>query len=238
LERLRLEDTAVDDRAVKTLSAMTSLRTLALSRSKLSRDGIAAIRKALPKVKMVGPPAPSAKAVAVHGAIRIKAGSASPVKDSSGNVWQAELGFDGGGRASRDAKLVIANTKDPGLYRSEHYGMKSFSCDAPNGSYLAKLHFAETDAPVQRAGQRIFSFNVQGHDFKDFDVWNKAGGANRAYVETVPVKVTNGKFKITFTKKIEAPVIDAIELDPQEDSAPAVTPATAPGPIASDGKRT
>ena len=142
LEGLRLEGTPVDDRAVKILSAMKSLKTLNVSRSRLSQDGAAAILKALPKTRIDLPPIAVRKAVAAQGAIRIKAGSTTPFKDSSGNVWQAELGFSGGGRASRDATLAIANTNDPGLYRSEHFGMTYFSCNAPNGGYFAKLHFA------------------------------------------------------------------------------------------------
>jgi hypothetical protein len=56
---------------------------------------------------------------------------------------------------------------------------------------------------------------VQGHEFKDFDVWAKAGGANKAYIETVPVEVTNGEFKIVFTPNVENPQINAIEIIPQ-----------------------
>jgi hypothetical protein len=43
-------------------------------------------------------------------------------------------------------------------------------------------------------------------------VFAKAGGSNRAYVENVPVEVTNGKFQIKFTSNIENPQINAIEL--------------------------
>ena len=154
-------------------------------------------------------------ATPAQGVIRIKAGSSEPFKDSSGNVWQAELGFDGGDAVERDSELAIANTKDAGLYRSEHYGMNSFSCVVPNGKYLAKLHFAETFEGVSGAGERVFSFNVQGREFKDFDVFVKAGGSNRAYIETVPVEVTNGKFTITFTSNVENPQINAIEIVPQ-----------------------
>jgi len=161
-------------------------------------------------------PAPAVAApVAAGGVIRIKAGSSEPFKDSSGNVWQAEQGFDGGDAVERDSELSIANTKDAGLYRSEHYGMNAFSCAVPNGKYIAKLHFAETFDGVSGAGERVFSFNVQGREFKDFDVFVKAGGSNRAYVETVPVEVTNGKFTITFTSNVENPEINAIELVPQ-----------------------
>jgi enterochelin esterase-like enzyme len=76
--------------------------------------------------------------------IRIRAGSSESFKDSAGNVWEAERGFEGGQTIDRDPDLAIANTKDPGLYRSEHYSMDSFACNLPNGKYLVKLHFAET----------------------------------------------------------------------------------------------
>jgi len=93
--------------------------------------------------------------------------------------------------------------------------MNSFSCSIPNGKYIAKLHFAETFEGVTGPGQRVFTFNVQGKEFKDFDVFVKAGGSNRAYIETVPVEVTNGKFTITFTSNVENPEINAIEIMPQ-----------------------
>jgi len=158
---------------------------------------------------------PAPAQTAPQGIIRIKAGSSVPFTDSSGHVWQPEAGFSGGDVIERDATTAIANTKDPGLFLSEHYSMDSFSCSVPNGRYLAKLYFAETFEGVSGPGDRVFSFNVQGHDFKDFDIWQKAGGANHAYIETVPVEVTNGKFHITFTPKIENPEINAIELVPQ-----------------------
>ena len=157
----------------------------------------------------------AAAPIASQSVIRIKAGSSSPFTDSSGKVWQAEQGFSGGDVIDRDPNTSIANTTDRGLFLSEHYSMDSFSCSVSNGKYLSKLYFAETYEGITGPGQRVFSFNVQGHEFKDFDVWVKAGGPNRAYVETVPVDVTDGKFKIDFTSNIENPEINAIELIPQ-----------------------
>ena len=162
----------------------------------------------------VAPSAPAPASVAAKSVIRVKAGSSSPVKDSSGNVWQAELGFDGGDTIERP-DLAVGNTNDQMLYQSEHYSMNSFACKVSNGKYLARLHFAETYDGITGPGQRVFSFNVQGHEFKDFDVWVKAGGPNKAYVETVPVEVTNGEFKIVFTPSVENPQINAIEIIPQ-----------------------
>jgi len=172
------------------------------------------------------PPTPSVAAVApaassvvnapptVRTVIRIKAGAPVPWTDSEGHVWAADQGFDGGDIAERP-DATVTNTAEPGIYRAEHYGMNSFSQPLANGSYLVKLHFAETFEGIEGPGQRVFSFNVQGHDFKDFDVWAKAGGPLKAYVESVPVDVTNGKLLITFTTQVENPQVNGIEIIPQ-----------------------
>lgn len=160
--------------------------------------------------------------------IRIKAGTSQPVKDAEGNIWLADQGFEGGQTIERP-DIQIANTKSPDLYRSEHYSMDSFSWPVPNGNYVVKLHFAETFEGITEPGQRVFSFNVQGHEFKDFDVWVKAGGPFKAYVQTVPVEATNGLIKVTFTPEVENPQINAIEIIPQTtDSATNSAPADRP----------
>jgi len=170
---------------------------------------------------MTTSPAPAAAANAaedfstVKSIIRIKAGADNAITDSEGNVWQSDKGFAGGDTIAREDNLQIANTTDPVLYRTEHYGMDSFSCKIPNGKYLVKLHFAETFEGITGVGQRVFSFNVQGRNFKDFDVWQKAGGPDRAYIESVPVEVTDGKLQVTFTSNVENPEINAIEIIPQ-----------------------
>jgi len=122
-----------------------------------------------------------------------------------------------GGFGGRDggSTTVVTGTKDPDLFLSEHWGMRAFSCEIANGKYLAKLYFAETYEGITGPGQRVFSVNVQGREFKDFDIWAKAGGSKRAYIETVPVDVTNGQFRIAFTAQTENPVINAIEIIPQ-----------------------
>jgi hypothetical protein len=45
-------------------------------------------------------------------------------------------------------------------------------------------------------------------------VYAKAGGPQRAYVESVPVEVTDGKLVITFQSNIENPQINGIEIIP------------------------
>ena len=158
-------------------------------------------------------PAPAATAPSAPAPIRIKAGVTTPLTDESGTVWLADQGFVGGDTIDRP-DAAIGNTKTPSLYRAEHYSMTGFSYKVPNGKYVVKLHFAETFEGIEGPGQRVFSFNVEGHEFKDFDVWVKAGGAMRAYVESVNVDIKDGQLDITFTDKVENPQINAIEIIP------------------------
>lgn len=144
--------------------------------------------------------------------IRIKAGDTSSFKDASGNVWLGDQGFVDGETISRTSDTKIANTDNPALYLSERYSMTAFAQKLPNGKYTVKLHFAETFEEVNGAGQRVFDFKVEDKEFKNFDVFVKAGGALRAYVETVDVEVTDGKLDITFTSNIQNPEINGIEI--------------------------
>jgi hypothetical protein len=146
--------------------------------------------------------------------VRIKAGLMTSMKDTEGNVWLADQGFADGDITERPDDMPVANTQTPAMYRSERYGMTSFSYPVPNGKYVVKLHFAETFEGITADGERVFSFNVEGQDFKDFDVRAKAGGSQRAYVETVNAEVADGKLDITFSSKVENPMINGIEILP------------------------
>lgn len=146
-------------------------------------------------------------------AIRIRAGTTQEHTDENGVVWLADQGFSGGDTIDRTG-IKVANTTTPSLYTAERYSMSGFSHAVPNGRYTVKLHFAETYEGVYAAGERVFSFTVEGKEFKDFDVTAKAGGVMRAYVETVEVEVTDGKLDLTFTSKLENPEINALEIIP------------------------
>lgn len=113
----------------------------------------------------------------------------------------------------------VKGTDDSALFLSEHWGMTAFTHKLPNGKYLAKLYFAETYSGIRGEGERVFTLNVQGKEFADFDIWKKAGGFQKAYIESVPVEVTDGEFRITFTQKRQSPAIKAIEIIPQGHDA-------------------
>jgi hypothetical protein len=145
--------------------------------------------------------------------IRIKTGIFKPLTDETGVVWQADTGFTDGDTIDR-AGLPIANTKTPSVYQAERYSMSAFHWKLANGKYTVKLHFAETYEGIGGVGERVFGFKVEDKEYKDFDVYKLAGGAQRAYVETVSVEVQDGSLDITFTPKYENPQINAIEIIP------------------------
>jgi endoglucanase len=154
-----------------------------------------------------------AEGAALKSPIRIKAGVTKPLTDETGTVWEADRGFIGGETIERPG-IAIANTRTPSVYRAERYSMTGFTQALPNGAYIVKLHFAETFEGVTAARERVFSFTVEGKEFKDFDVYVKAHGPGRAYIETVPVEIKDGKLDITFASNIENPQINAIEILP------------------------
>ncbi len=191
-----------------------------------------------PEMAVSGPPAPPEKAApaTVLPPIRIKAGSSASLTDSEGNLWLGDQGFTDGETAERSDNLAIANTKEPELYQTERYGMTSFSYPVPNGKYVVKLHFAETYDAIKGPGGRVFTFIVEGHEFKNFDVWDRAGGAQRAYVKTVSVEVTDGKLNISFVPQTENPEINGIEIlpassVPPDSATPPVTLASPTPPV-------
>jgi endoglucanase len=189
------------------------------SSSPKTTAAVAPVPPVAPAVAATPAPAPAPVAAPAPAtapmAIRIKAGLSTSLTNSDGTVWLADQNFADGETVERP-DIQIANTTEPEIYKSEHYSMTSFSRPVPNGKYTVKLHFAETYEGITDKGQRVFTVNVQGQDFKDLDVFDKAGGALRAYVVTVPVEVTNGKLDITFTPNIENPEINGIEIIPAQ----------------------
>jgi hypothetical protein len=171
--------------------------------------------KAAPETMSASQPAPApvAEKKVELPTIRIKTGVTEGFTDNSGNAWLPDQGFADGETIDRP-DMPIEGATDQRIYRAERYSMTKFTQPLPNGKYTVKLHFCETYDGITGAGQRVFSFNVAGHEFKDFDVWAKSGGLQHAYVETVPVEITGGKLEITFTPNIENPQINGIEILP------------------------
>jgi len=152
--------------------------------------------------------------LAVTPPVRINCGASRKLTDSEGHVWFADQGYSDGNAYEVD-DAPVTGTMDPDLFRTERYSVGAYRFGVPNGRYTVRLLFAEVYTGITGPGGRVFSFDVQGHEFKDFDIWVKAGGPDKAYVQSVDVEVTNGILNISFTPGVENPKIDGIEILPR-----------------------
>lgn len=153
-------------------------------------------------------------------------------KNSGKTIWQTASSAPSPNRGSEPEKKKepqrprqtnnstprVAGTDTPRLFLSEHWGMSGYKHKIPNGKYEVRLYFAETYSGVRGEGERVFSFAVEDTEFKDFDIWKKAGGPRKAYIEKVPVEIADGELSISFTSQKNSPAIKAIEIVPDNKS--------------------
>ena len=154
-------------------------------------------------------------------AFRINAGG--PAYTVSGNrLFLSDQYFKGGTSSVRglDAGFVNNSEDDP-LYWRGRFG-SSFSYDIPagNGTYEVTLHFSEPywgyGAGRGGAGSRKFNVDVEGdRKLTEYDIFARAGGANRAVAEQFTVSVTDGVLNLLFTKgSADLAYVSAIEVVP------------------------
>lgn len=144
-------------------------------------------------------------------AIRVEAGGTASVQTSAG-TFAADQGFVGGVTVDRGA-IAIDLTTDDRLYQTERFSMTGYAWNVANGRYQVKLHFAETWTGITAAGQRVFHVDLEGtRALTSYDPFARAGGRNRAKVETLAVDVVDGRLDIGFTAVTQNPLVNAIEL--------------------------
>ncbi len=154
--------------------------------------------------------------------IRVACGAYQPYTDTNGNVWLpdevkapgASLTPPDGMTIERTEDYEVANVPFPEIFRTERYSMSAYEFSLPNGRYTVRLDFAETFEGIYGAGERVYSFAVQGQKpEQDFDIFKEAGGAYKAIQrEYKGVVVSDGRLRIAFTPKVENPAINGIEI--------------------------
>lgn len=163
--------------------------------------------------------------------LRVNAGASSNVLDSQGRVWLADRAYAAGswgysGGSPYSNAVAIAGTDDDVLYQSERYNLSSYRFDAPNGSYLVTLKFAEL-YPATAFGGRVFDVKLQGMTvLANLDVMAQSGGRYVAWDAAFPATVSNGQLLIEFVNRVGGAKINAIEVI---CVAPAGPTATATG---------
>jgi hypothetical protein len=147
--------------------------------------------------------------------IRINCGGPS-YTDSKGNVWQADTDYKGG--TVSQIQATVTGTTDPALYQDARRDNSStplvYAIPVVNGNYHVNLYFAETYAPMEHVGARIFNVKLQGSPvFSNLDVFAEAG-ANAALEKGAEVTVSNGTLNIEFDNVVDYAKVAAIEILP------------------------
>jgi MYXO-CTERM domain-containing protein len=112
-------------------------------------------------------------------------------KDVSG--WTRDDAFVTGGQDWTNSSTVdttgVSDAAPAGVYSSvRHTSPHSYSFSLPNGDYQLKLHFAD----AYNNGRKM-NYEVEGKQvLTDLDPAAKAGGVNKAWVETINVTVSDG----------------------------------------------
>jgi hypothetical protein len=160
-------------------------------------------------------------------AIRINSGGPQYTSPSTGNVFSADTGFTGGSTTTYSNRNIL-NTEDDSLYLRQRFGTNfGYSISVPNGSYNLLVHMAE--CAYNSANQRRFNITVNGTVARaNYDIFVRAGGNNRAIVETIPVNVSNGVVTVNFQSTLSGrnAIVAALELVPNSPPSPA--PPAAP----------
>lgn len=157
------------------------------------------------------------RAVAAPAPIRINAGGPA-YRDPAGTYWSGDA-YHAGGTASQ-AGYPVANTGSDPLYYARRWGGFNYNIPvAAPGTYSLRLHFA--DPLYTTAGNRSFSVRAENNTvLSNFDV-AQSGGGRAAVVRSFAVTVNDGTLNLNFVKGArENPIVSAIEVVPQNTSAP------------------
>ena len=148
--------------------------------------------------------------------------------DAQGHTWIGDAPFVNGGRTAT-MSVWISNTILDAIFGSQRYGPTTgtpLTYELPVngfGSYAVRLDFAELDATVKKAGQRVFDVQIEdSFVLPDIDVY-AAVGARTAYSRDFTVNVSDGSLTIRLIPKIGEPMIAGIEVS--YPTIPAATPA-------------
>jgi hypothetical protein len=193
-------------RVWRRLAAEISVALL-LAASLLAAQATPSTRRAVGDFKIFLP-----QIVQLRPPLRIDSAASASYTDTSGNLWQADTGFTDG-QTGNLGNIPIANTSDPQIYRTERFRLTGYTLPVANGSYMVRLHFAESfyTAP----GQRIFNVTVESTPINNLDVFAEAGATRTALIKTVNVTVSDNQLNLGFTAVVGETMIDGIEVIPQ-----------------------
>jgi hypothetical protein len=124
--------------------------------------------------------------------------------------FAADSGFSGGSQRTNTTPVDISGVMDPAptdVYRSERYGTFSYTFGSliPGGTYLVRLHLAETDWYLP--GQRMIDVSINGTKvLSGFDILGETGGPFNACVQEFAGQANgSGQIVISFAPSGNSP---------------------------------
>ena len=159
--------------------------------------------------------------IAVYGLLNAPPPAATAVQINAGGgasgSFAADTDVSGGGTYTTSAAVStsgVANPAPAAVYQTERYGNFTYTVPnlTPGASYTLRLHFAEIF--WNSAGQRVFNVSVNGKAaLSNFDIFQAAGGANKAVVESFPVTAdSSGKVTVVFTTVKDNAKLSGLEI--------------------------
>ncbi len=139
--------------------------------------------------------------------------------DSNGRVWTSDRLAIGGQVVTRNADVTGAD--DPQVYAGERFGNFSYTIPVTPGTYTVMLHMSERwlgpGQPGGRegTGSRLFDILCNGVFLeRNFDVYSRAGGANRGLTRTYRGIEPNhqGNIVLSFVPIKNFAIVSAVEV--------------------------
>ena len=147
----------------------------------------------------------------------MKINSGGPAVTIAGVNWMADQYFTGGNTNTNTNE--VSNSTIDEVYQSERWDNIVYNIPVTNSAYTVRLHFSENYYTA--AGQRKFNVNVEGVQggLTNYDIYAKAGGLNKAIVETFNnIVVNDGVLNLNFVNVVGNAKICGIEIIPYSAS--------------------
>ena len=151
--------------------------------------------------------------------------------------WVADTGYSGGTAKSTTSAIANATNAPQATYQTRRYA-PTLTYNFPavlDGTYTIRLHFAELYYGA--AGRRIFNVAIEGSTrLTNFDIYQAAGGKNRAVVRTFENVAVSGGLQIQGVASVDGAQFNGIEIVAEADArktavqAHAATRAQRPAP--------
>jgi hypothetical protein len=161
--------------------------------------------------------------------------------DTQGN-FVADTDFNAGTTYSSSSTVDTSGVTSPApqaVYQTVRYGNFTYTVPnlTPNTDYTLRLHFNElyfgANGNSGGVGSRVFNVAVNGTTaLSNFDIYQAAGGANKAIVEELPATSdSSGTITVQFSSVVDNAMVNGIEVD---SGSPTTSPTPTPTPITSE----